>query len=1163
MLDATPQLLPPPIRKLLVANRSEIAIRVFRTAHELGIRTVAVYSHEDRFALHRFKADEAYRVGKPGEPIRAYLDIPGIIAIAKTHEVEAIHPGYGFLSENPAFARACQEAGLVFVGPRPEILEQLGDKVVARRIAKQAGVPVLAGTDKPVASNEEAHRLAKEIGYPVIVKAAMGGGGRGMRVALLPDKLDDALDQARREAGAAFGIPDVFLEKYVPRARHIEVQLLGDHHGNVVHLFERDCSLQRRHQKIVEIAPAPSLEPAVRQRILNAALAVGRAVRLDNAGTVEFLVDADSGAFFFIEVNPRIQVEHTVTEEVTGYDVVKCQILIAQGRMLSFPEIGLDSQANVTTHGYALQCRVTTEDPANNFLPDYGRLTNYRSASGMGIRLDAGSAFTGAVITPFYDSLLVKVTAHGLRFLDAARRMERSLQEFRVRGVKTNIPFLINLVTHPAFLAGGCTTRFVDETPELFRLPQRQDRATRLLTYIAEVIVNGHSDVTGEWRAGAVMPPVSVPTGGLTPPARQAIVPGGTRDKLLELGPEKFTRWVLDQKRLLLTDTTFRDAHQSLLATRMRTYDMLQIAPYYAARLADLFSLEMWGGATFDVAMRFLKESPWERLQELRDRVPNILFQMLLRSASAVGYTNYPDNVVKAFVKESASAGIDLFRIFDANNWLPNLQMAIEAVRATGTLAEAAVCYTGDILDPKRAKYNLAYYVDLAKKLEKCGANLLAIKDMAGLCKPFAARQLVRALKQEVGLPIHFHTHDCAGGQVASLLLAAEEGVDVVDCAMAPFAGMTSQPSMSAVVEALRFQPRDAGLPAEELEEVADYWHAVRALYQPFETGQIAPAADVYENEMPGGQYTNLFQQARALGLEERWREVCQTYAEVNQLFGDIIKVTPTSKVVGDMALFMVANNLTATDVLDGPRELAFPESVVEFFEGKLGQPPGGFPAKLQKRVLRGREPLKERPGLLLPPVDFDKARADSERQVGRPVDDQELVAYLLYPRVFPGLAAHEAKYSDTSVLPTPVFFYGMRPGEETSIDIERGKTLIVKFLTVGDPHVDGTRTVFFELNGQPREVLIRDKSLGVQIEAHPKAELGNPLQVGAPMPGLVVRVLVVEDEEVQAGQKLFTLEAMKMETTLYAEKAGKAAAVLVKAGTQVEAGDLLLRYAE
>jgi pyruvate carboxylase len=1158
MPEETPQT-PCPIRKLLVANRSEIAIRVFRTATELGIRTVALYSHEDRFALHRFKADEAYRVGKPGEPIRAYLDIPGIVALAKQHEIDAIHPGYGFLSENANFARACQEAGLNFVGPRAEILEQLGDKVVARAIANKAGVPILSGSDA-VTTNEEAHRLAAKLGFPVMIKAAMGGGGRGMRVAASADKLDDALDQARREAGTAFGIPDVFLEKYIARARHIEVQLLGDRHGNLVHLFERDCSLQRRHQKMVEIAPALDLDASLRQRILDAALAVGRAVRLDNAGTVEFLVDADSGGFYFIEVNPRIQVEHTVTEEVTGYDVVKCQILIAQGRPLDDPEIGLGDQGRVTTHGYALQCRVTTEDPANNFLPDYGKLSNYRSASGMGIRLDAGSAFTGAVITPFYDSMLVKVTAHGLRFVDAARRMLRSLQEFRVRGVKTNIPFLVNLVTNPAFLVGGCTTRFIDETPALFKFVRRQDRATRLLRYIADVIVNGHPLIA---HKPAVAPRDTVPLPASSPPGTgtKAKLPPGSRDKFLELGAEKFARWVREQERLLLTDTTFRDAHQSLLATRMRTHDMLRIAPFYATRLAGLFSLEMWGGATFDTAMRFLKESPWQRLVDLRARMPNILFQMLLRSASAVGYTNYPDNVVQAFVKESAQAGIDLFRIFDALNGLPNLQLAIDAVRDTGMLCEAAICYTGDILDPSRNKYDLAYYVTLAKELEKRGANLLAIKDMAGLCKPYAAQMLVRALRQEVGIPIHFHTHDCAGGQIGSYLMAAEEGVSIVDCAMAPFSSMTSQPSLHALVEALRLRPRYPALDDDALQEVADYWAGVRRLYASFETGQLAPTADVYLNEMPGGQYTNLYHQAQALGLEARWREVCRMYAEVNRMFGDIIKVTPTSKVVGDMALFMVGNNLTANDVLTGPRELSFPESVVEFFEGRLGEPPGGFPEALQKRVLRGRQPLRGRPGASLPPIDFAAARGTVEQQVGRPVSDRELLSYLLYPRVFPDLAAHQAKYSDTSVLPTPVFFYGMEPGEEASIDIERGKTLILKFLAVGEAHEDGSRTVFFELNGQPREVVVIDRSLSGKVAAHPKAESGNPRQIGAPMPGLVVRVMVEPDEPVVAGQKLFTLEAMKMETTIYAERAGSVAEILVQAGTQVDAGDLLLRY--
>jgi pyruvate carboxylase len=1156
------QLPPPrPIRKLLVANRSEIAIRVFRSSHELGIRTVAMYSHEDRFALHRFKADEAYRAGRPGEPLRAYLDVEGVIALAREHDIDAIHPGYGFLSENATFARACADAGLVFVGPRPEILEQLGDKVVARRIAQQAGVPILAGSEAVIRTDAEARALADRLGYPVIVKAAMGGGGRGMRVAATADQLGPALEQARREAGSAFGVPDVFLEKYVQRARHIEVQLLGDRHGHLVHLFDRDCSLQRRHQKIVEIAPAPNLDSAVRLRLLDAALAVGRAVGMDNAGTVEFLVDADTGSFYFIEVNPRIQVEHTVTEQVTGFDIVKSQILIAQGRPLSDTDIGLGDQANVVPHGFALQCRVTTEDPANKFIPDYGRLSHYRSASGMGIRLDAGTAFSGAVITPFYDSLLVKVTAHGLRFLDACRRMERCLQEFRVRGVKTNIPFLLNLLHHPSFLAGGFTTRFIDETPELFHLPRRQDRATKLLSYIGEVIVNGHP-LIAEKPARLSREPAPVPA---LPAAWQApdagAPPPGTRDKLHELGPERFADWVLQQKRLLVTDTTFRDAHQSLLATRMRTYDMLQIAPVYAVRHARLFSLEMWGGATFDTSMRFLRESPWDRLAELRERVPNLLFQMLLRAANAVGYTNYPDNVVRAFVKESAEAGIDLFRVFDAGNWLPNLQLAIEAVRDTGLLCEAAVCYTGDLLDPGRPKYHLRYYIDLAKELERRGANLLAIKDMAGLCKPSAARELVRTLKQEVGIPVHFHTHDSAGGQLASYLYAAEEGVDIVDCAMAPLAGMTSQPSLNALAEALRSTERDTGLDFDRLQETADYWEAVRRYYRPFESGQLAPSAEVYRHEMPGGQYTNLQAQAEAVGLGERWHDVCRMYAEVNKLFGDIIKVTPTSKVVGDMALFLVANNLTPADVVEGQRELAFPESVVELFEGRLGQQPGGFPEAVQKRVLRGRKPLEGRPGESLPPADFAGTRAQLEKQLGRPVSDREVVTYLLYPRVYPDFAAHIRKYSDTSVLPTTVFFYGMVPGEEISVDIEKGKTLIIKFQTVGDPHPDGKRLVFFELNGQPREVLVVDRALAGEAQRHPKAEAGNPRQVGAPMPGLVVTVPVSPGEQVAKGQKLLTLEAMKMETTLYAEQAGRIAEVLVRPGTQVEAGDLLLRF--
>jgi pyruvate carboxylase len=1148
-----------PFQKLLVANRSEIAIRVFRSAHELGIRTVAIYSHEDRFALHRFKADEAYEVGRPGEPIRAYLDIPGIVGLAKGIGVDAIHPGYGFLSENAAFARACATAGITFVGPRPEILEQLGDKVAARKIAQLARVPILSGSDEPVKEIAEARAIAEKLGYPVMVKAAMGGGGRGMRPVLSADQLEPALDQARREAGTAFGVPDVFLEKLVRRARHIEVQLLGDRHGNLVHLFERDCTIQRRHQKVVELAPAPNLDPATRQGILDAALAVGRAVKLDNAGTVEFLLDSETGAFYFIEVNPRIQVEHTVTEVVTGFDIVGTQILIAQGRPLSDEDVGLGDQSKIRTNGFAIQCRVTTEDPANNFVPDYGRLTAYRSSGGTGIRLDAGTAFSGAVITPFYDSLLVKVTAGGIRFQDAARRMERCLQEFRVRGVKTNIPFLLNLIGHPAFLAGETTTKFIDETPELFQFAFRRDRASRLLGYIAEIIVNGHPEVRGAAPAarsekGRVPLPAIAPTAGL---------PTGTRNKLKDLGPEGFAKWVREQKRLLVTDTTMRDAHQSLFATRMRTFDMLRVAPRYARTHADFFSLEMWGGATFDTSMRFLKESPWGRLERLREEIPNVLFQMLLRAANAVGYTNYPDNVVEHFVKQSAQAGIDVFRIFDSLNWLENLRPVVAAVRNhTSSIAEAAICYTGDILDPKRDKYTLSYYVNLAKDLVKAGTHILAIKDMAGLLKPVAAQRLVRALRQEINVPIHFHTHDTAGGQIASYLLAAAEGVDIVDCAFAPMAGLTSQPSLNALVEALRFTDRDTGMSFDELQTTADYWEGVRQDYIPFETGQKAASSEVYLHEMPGGQYANLYQQAQSLGVGDRWGEVGKTYAAVNRMFGDIVKVTPSSKVVGDMTLFMLANNLTPAQVVDPGRELAFPESVVEFFEGKLGQPPGGFPEALQKKVLRGRKPMTVRPGVTLPPADFDALRKELEPKLGRQPTEQDVSSYLMYPKVFLDYVEHEKKYSDTSFLPTRTFFHGMEAGEEVSLEIEPGKTLILKYLTTGDAHEDGNRQVFFELNGQPREVQVIDKSVSAEgAGRRPKAEPGNPLHVAAPMPGAVVAVAVGVGDDVAAGQKLLTLEAMKMETTLYAERAGKVAEVVARAHTQVDAGDLLIRF--
>jgi len=1141
-------------RKLMVANRGEIAIRVFRSAHELGIRTVAIYSHEDRFGSHRSKADEAYEVGHPGEPIRSYLNIEAIVELARATAVDAIHPGYGFLSENADFARACARAGIAFIGPGPDLLDLLGDKVAARKLARDAGIPILAGSDEPVLPGAEARALAESLGFPVIVKASMGGGGRGMRVVQSPEELDAAIDQARREAETAFGVPDVFIEKFIATAKHIEVQILGDRQGNLVHLFERDCSVQRRHQKIVEMAPAHNLDPAVRQAVCDAAVKLGRHVRYENAGTVEFLIDVDTGAFYFIEVNPRIQVEHTVTEMVTNVDLVKSQILIAGGKPLSDPEIDLPGQDAVQVQGFALQCRVTTEDPENRFTPDYGRITHYRSVGGMGIRTDGGPAITGGIITPFYDSLLVKICASGRRFIDAARRMERALQEFRVRGVKTNIPFLLNLIEHPDFLAGNCTTRFIDETPELFRFPIRQNRAMRLLTYAAEITVNGFPGVARP-ASHAIAPEPEPPRFDPAAPIKS-----GSRQKLLELGPDRFSRWVREQQPLLVTDTTFRDAHQSLLATRVRTRDMLRVADAYARHCASVFSIEMWGGATFDTAMRFLKEDPWERLAQLREKIPNILFQMLLRGSNAVGYTSYPDNVVKGFVTEAAAAGIDLFRVFDSLNWVPNMERSLEAVREAGALCEAAICYTGDILDPKRPKYNLSYYVALAKELAKRGANLIAIKDMAGLCKPPAAQRLIAALRDEVGVPIHFHTHDIGGAQAASVLVGADVGLDVADAAVSSMAGLTSQPSLNAIVESLRFTPRDTGLDPAALIEMSRYWGQVRELYAPFEAGPRAPAADLYELEMPGGQYTNLFQQAKALGLAARWQEVCKAYSQVNLLFGDIIKVTPSSKVVGDMALFMVANNLAPEDTVDPERELAFPESVVEFFEGRLGQPPGGFPRELQARVLKGRPALTQRPGASLPPADFDAAREKATALLGRPAGNREALSYLLYPRVFPDLAAHERIYSDTSILPTSIFFFGPDPGAEHPVEIEQGKTLIVKLLAVGEPHADGMRTVFFELNGQPREVEVADRSLASSVRQVPMADPADPNQIGSPLPGLVVGVGVSPGDAVRKGQKLLSIEAMKMETTIYAERRGRVSDVLAMVGRQVKTGELLLK---
>jgi pyruvate carboxylase len=1138
------------IQRILVANRSEIAIRVFRSAHELGMQAIAIYSHEDRYALHRFQADESYQVGQPGEPIRSYLDIESIISIARQHRIDAIHPGYGFLSENPEFARRCREEGIIFIGPANETLDNLGDKTSARNIAKKAGVPVLGGSKKPITSYAAGLKEAKATGFPIMLKAAHGGGGRGMRVVKNEKAFKEALEASQRESFAAFGSKAVFIENFVANARHIEVQILGDQQGGLVHLYERDCSVQRRYQKVVEIAPAPNLSPELRDEICEAACSIARSANYQNAGTVEFLVDADSGKFFFIEVNPRIQVEHTVTEEVTGLDIIRAQILIAQGDTLA--DVGIESQSDVSTYGFALQCRVTTEDPGNNFMPDYGRINQYRSASGIGIRLDAGSAFVGAVVTPYYDSMLVKVSARGRDFERAVLRMQRALNEFRVRGVKTNIPFLLRLLKNPVFNAGECNTRFIDTTPALFDFKDTPSRASRVLTYLADIAVNDNelvADRPVSLRRDAV-PVTAIDT--------TAKLPQGTRDLYLKLGADEFSKWVLKQKRLLITDTTFRDAHQSLFATRMRTDDMLQIADHYAYHCPELFSIEMWGGATFDTSMRFLKENPWKRLEQLRERIPNILFQCLVRSSSVVGYVNYPDNLVRAFIEQSIDSGMDVFRVFDALNWVPNMKVTMESVRKHGGICEAAICYTGDILNPEKHKYTLDYYVDLARQLEELGAHILCIKDMGGLCKPEAAVLLTKALKSELSIPIHFHTHDTAGIQAAAILNASGAKLDIADAAMAPLSGGTSQPNLNTIAEAIRFNPRATGLDARRLDEIADYWRSVRDFYTPFQSETLPASGDLYRHEMPGGQYTNLYEQARALGLADQWSKVCDTYASVNQLFGDLVKVTPTSKVVGDMALFMVANDLDIDDVMNPDKELAFPNSVVDLFSGMMGKPYKGFPKKVQQRILRGEKPMRGRPGTALDPVDFE---AVTQELVELGLDSptiKDAIACALYPAVFKDLVAHQERYDDTSALPTPVFFYGLRPGEEIVIDEDKGKALIIKFLTVGDPHQDGRRTVFFELNGQPREVSIADRHLTSSVDSHRMADPSNDNHIAAAMPGMVVNVAIAVGEKVEKGQSVMVLEAMKMESTIYAQKAGKIKEILVKPGSEIETGELL-----
>ncbi len=1137
-------------KKLLVANRSEIAIRIMRAATELGLRTVAIYAEEDRFSMHRFKADEAYRVGEGKGPVGAYLDIEGIVALAKEKGVDMIHPGYGFLSENAKFAAACAEAGIIFVGPKPELLDLMGDKVAARALTQKLKVPTLPGTEEPVTDRAEALKAAANIGFPLIIKAAFGGGGRGMRVVQKPDDLNALLDEAQGEAERAFGNSAVFLERYIGRAKHIEVQILGDQHGHVVHLHERDCSVQRRHQKVVEIAPSYGLSDKVRNELCDASVRIAKEIGYDNAGTVEYLLDLDTNDWFFIEMNPRIQVEHTVTEQITGIDLVRSQILIAQGCELHSEEVAIPMQDKIQRNGFAVQCRVTTEDPANKFTPSYGKIITYRSAGGYGVRLDAGMGDAGAVITPFYDSLLVKITTSGTTFHTALDRMDRALREMRIRGVKTNTPFLENVIAHPTFRGGLATTTLIDTTPALFDFKPRRDRATKLLNFLGNVIVNGNPHAKGYKPAQTLTATLPKWDGRQTPPA-------GTRQLLLELGPKKFAEWTLKQKRLLVTDTTFRDAHQSLMATRVRTYDMAAVADAVARRTPTLFSCEMWGGATFDTAMRFLNEDPWQRLRLLRERIPNVCFQMLLRGANAVGYTSYPSNVVAGFVKHAAECGMDIFRVFDSLNDLSNMKAAMEAVQTTHGICEGALCYTGDILDPARTKYSLKYYVALAKELEKMGAHFLAIKDMAGLCRPFAANALVKALKDAIGIPVHFHTHDTSGINAASVLQASEAGVDVVDLAIASMSGSTSQPNMNSIVAALQNTPRATGLDLDTLNEFSDYWEQVRTIYTPFDTAPKTGSGEVYLHEMPGGQYTNLKEQAASMGLGARWHEIARCYREVNDLFGDIVKVTPSSKVVGDMALFLFTRGIKPADVVNlEPGSIGFPESVLDMLSGGLGEPMGGFPKDVVRAVLGNTKVKRTRPE----PVELKDTREALATKLKREPSDDDLYSHLMYPQVFADFAKFQSTYSDVSCLPTPAFFYGLKPGEEVCVNIEAGKVLFIKLINIGTADKDGRRIISYELNGMPREATVADKTIAKETKSRAKAAASDALQIGAPIPGMVTVVTATIGKAVAKGDKLVTLEAMKMQTNILAPADGVIAEVLVAVGDAVESEDLMIK---
>ena len=1139
------------IKKILVANRGEIAIRALRAATELGIRTVAIYTYEDRYSLHRYKADEAYQIGSNEDPLKPYLDIQEIIRVAKKQGVDAIHPGYGFLSENVTFARRCREEGIRFIGPHPEVMEQLGDKVAAKKVARACGVPVIEDNREPLSSNAVALEEAKRIGYPVIFKASAGGGGRGMRVIRREDELEKAFSEAKREAGNAFGDDTIFIEKFIEDPKHIEVQILGDEHGQLVHLFERDCSVQRRFQKVVEVAPAPNLKQATRNLLYDYALKIARQVNYNNAGTVEFLVDVDEN-IFFIEVNPRIQVEHTVTEEITGIDIVRSQILVAAGYKLSSPEIDIPGQENIRCNGFAIQCRITTEDPQNDFKPDFGTLIAYRNAGGYGIRIDEGSSYQGVKISPFFDSMLAKVTASGRTLNGASNRMFRTLMEFRIRGVKTNIPFLENVIRHPVFMEGRATVKFIEKHRELFVFKTKQDSGTKMLRYLADILVNGNPDVTR------------------TDPARQFGIPripawdssqpkvAGTKQKLDEWGPEKFSQWLKNEKRVQFTDTTFRDAHQSLLATRFRTHDMMKVAEGFSANHPRLFSMEVWGGATFDVALRFLHECPWKRLQRFREAIPNILLQMLIRGSNAIGYTAYPDNLVERFIEESWKNGVDVFRIFDSLNWVKSMTVSIQAVRErTGGLAEACISYTGDITNPAKTKYNLNYYLDLARQLEDSGAHILGIKDMAGLLKPYAAATLVRELKKAVSIPIHLHTHDTSSMQAATCLKAIEAGVDVVDVALGSMSGLTSQPNFNSLVECLRNTPDEVNFNIDSLNEYSNYWEVVREYYYPFESGLMAGTAEVYKHEIPGGQYSNLKPQAVSLGLGNKMEEIKKAYEEVNEMFGDVVKVTPSSKVVGDMALFMVSNNYTPGDIFEKGAVISFPESVKSFFKGDLGQPPGGFPDKLQKLILKNEIPYTDLPNAHLQPVDFDREFEAFRRQYPSTPAFTDFLSFKFYPKVFDEYYHFQLQFGDVSSLPTPAFFYGMKNNEEILIEIAPGKTIIIRLLYVGEPDESGNCSVYFRLNGQTRSIEVKDNRARVKKISHTKAS--GEKHIGAPLQGLLSKIFITEGQKIARNAPLFTIEAMKMETTCTAPKDLVVKKIHLSEKILVEADDLVM----